>query len=482
LKNEATIEFVGPGVGQALWDGLARLLDPAIFVTLLALLAVSSIPYGTVHPWWEAVFECTVFALAALWIVDGLHGGTWSVSEHRVLLPLLALIVFALIQSLKLWGVTTGRAQAWSADPYETWRVTLKLIALTLAAALLIRYTSSSRRLRMLIYTIIGIGVASALFGIARQMGQGDAYISFLPRLWPGRGYAQFINQNHFAFLMEMALGLVLGILVGGGVPRDRLLIFLAAGVAMAAALVLSNSRGGIFSMLCQLLFLAIMFGVVRSQKEISGHRSGVYLWLERFSKSLIGRALLIVSLLTVVTVSIAWLGGDQLAQRMETMERDFSMGSSELRVNVTRWDMWSATWKSIKDHPIAGVGFGAYPVAISKYHDGSGDLRPRQAHNDYLDLLACGGVIGLSLAAWFIMAIIKKLPGRLRSTDPFRRSACLGAVVGLFGVAVHSLVDFGLHITANALIFTSLVVIAMVNGRGEKGRESNTSVNPNYP
>jgi O-antigen ligase len=465
-------------VGQALLDGVAHLLDPAIFVTLLALLVVSSIPYGAVHPWWEAVFECTVFALAALWIIDGLHSGTWSVSEHRVLLPLLPLIGFALIQSLKLWGVTTGSAQALSADPYETWRVALKLVALTLAAAFLIRYTSSPSRLRLLIYTIIGIGVASALFGIARQVGQGEAYISFLPRLWPGRGYGQFINQNHFAFLMEMGLGLVLGVLVGGGVPRDRLLIFLAAGVAMGAALVLSNSRGGIFSMFCELLFLAIMFGVVRSQREISMHHSRVYLRLQAFSNSVIGRGLLIVCLLTVVVVSIAWLGGDQLSQRMETMERDFSTGSSEVRTNVTRWDMWSATWKSIKDHPIVGVGFGAYPVAIAKYHDGSGDLRPRQAHNDYLDLLACGGVLGLLLVAWFITGFIKQLPGRLRSSDRFRRSACLGALVGLFGVAVHSLVDFGLHITANALIFTSLVVIATVNGCvGEKGF-SNTSVN----
>ena len=475
MKNEATIEFVGPRVGQSLLDCVSHLLDRAIFVTLLAVIAAASIPYGTVHPWWEALFECTLFALAALWIIDGLNSGTWSVREHRILLPLVALIGFALIQSLKLRGITTGIARALSADPYETWRATLKLIALTLAAALLIRYTSSPSRLRMLIYTIIGIGVVSALLGIARQMGQGEAYISFLPRLWPGRGYGQFINQNHFAFLMEMALGSVLGLLVGGGVSRDRLLLFLAAGVTMGAALVLSNSRGGIFSMFCQLLFLAIMFGIAQPRRETSTHRSPVYFRLQRFSNSVIGRGLLIVCLLMVMIVSIAWLGGDQLAHRFETMERDFSMGSSEVRTNVTRWNMWSATWRSIKDHPIVGVGFGAYPVAISKYHDGSGDLRPQQAHNDYLDLLACGGVVGLALVAWFIIAFIKQLPLRLRSSDPFRRAVCLGALVGLFGVAVHSLVDFGLHITANALVFTSLLVIATLNGRVEDRTLSNT-------
>jgi O-antigen ligase len=467
-------------VGQSLLDGIAHLLDPTIFAGLLALITLTAIPYGTVHPWWQAFFECTVFALAALWIIDGLHSGNWSVREHRMFLPLVALTVFVFIQSLTLWGVIMGTAYAISADPYETWRVTLNLSALTLAAALLIRYTSSPRRLRMLVYTIIGIGVASAVFGIARQMGQGDAYIPFLPRLWPGRGYGQFINQNHFAFLMEMALGLVLGLLVGRGIKRDRLLIFLSAALTMGAALVLSNSRGAVFAMLCQLLFLVLILGAVRPHRESSEHSSGPYFRVQRFTNSIIGRALLIVCLLVAVIVSIAWLGGDQLANRMETMERDFSDGSS-LRINVTRWDMWSATWKSIKDHPLVGVGFGAYPVAISKYHDGSGDLRPRQAHNDYLDLLACGGVIGFSLVAWFIIAFIKQLPRRLRSSDPFRRSACLGALVGIFGVAVHSLVDFGLHITANAVVFTSLIVIATLNEPVEERRLSNMAADSHY-
>jgi len=393
-----------------------------------------------------------------------------------MLLPLVALVGFALIQTLQLWSASAGPRQALSADPYETRRFILNLLALGLAGTLLLRYTSDSRRLRLLVYMVVGIGVASAIFGIARQMVQGDAYLPFLSRLWPGRGYGQFINQNHFAFLMEMSLGLVLGLLVGGGVSRDRLLIFLAAGVTMGAALVLANSRGGIFSMFCQLLFLAIMFGVAQPQRESSMHHSRLYLRLQGFSNSVIGRGLLIVCLLMVVIVSIAWLGGDQLAHRFETMERDFSIGSSEVRTNVTRWNMWSATWKSIKDHPIVGVGFGAYPVAISKYHDGSGDLRPRQAHNDYLDLLACGGMVGFALVAWFIIAFIKQLPSRLRSSDPFRRAACLGALVGLFGVAVHSLVDFGLHITANALVFASLLVIATLNGRVAERKVSNTA------
>jgi hypothetical protein len=43
--------------------------------------------------------------------------------------------------------------------------------------------------------------------------------------------------------------------------------------------------------------------------------------------------------------------------------------------------------------------------------------------------------------------------------------------VAGIFGIAVHSLFDFGLHINTNALIFIALVVIATV-GAEEGKRE----------
>ena len=36
-----------------------------------------------------------------------------------------------------------------------------------------------------------------------------------LPLLKPNQGFAQFINKNHFAYLMEMAFGLGIGLLIG---------------------------------------------------------------------------------------------------------------------------------------------------------------------------------------------------------------------------------------------------------------------------
>lgn len=69
--------------------------------------------------------------------------------------------------------------------------------------------------------------------------------------LRPDVGFAQFINRNHFGYLAEMTLGLLLGLIAGRGVPRGKLLIPLALLLPVWAALVLSNSRGGVLAMLC---------------------------------------------------------------------------------------------------------------------------------------------------------------------------------------------------------------------------------------
>ncbi|MEP6818153.1 MAG: hypothetical protein ABJA18_01380, partial [bacterium] len=74
---------------------------------------------------------------------------------------------------------------------------------------------------------------------------------------------------------------------------------------------------------------------------------------------------------------------------------------------------------------------------------------------------LASGGLVGLGLGLWFAIVVVKRSRENLAAANRFRRAACLGAAIGIGGVAVHSLVDFGLHTIVNALVFTTLIVIA---------------------
>ena len=455
-----------------------------VFYSLLALIALAAIPYGTVQPWWRSVFQCLVFALAGLSILAQLFKPETphynSLFANQLLWPLLALLAFAFLQTLpapRFLLTGTDQRATLSADVFQTRQFIIQLLALMLAGLLLIVHTDSERRLRRVVGLVIGVGVVSALFGLWRQASQ-HATGFVLPQLRPGFGYAQFVNSNHFAFLMEMSLGLALGIVVCRGVRGMRLAIYLGAAIPMWLALVLANSRGGILSILCQVLFLALFFSVGRDSHQAEGSSGRSAGRLLRASRTVAARAVLCAALLVGAITTVVLVGGDPLAGRVDTIGIEFDKNTAEtftLRPNI-----WRATWRLIKDHPIAGVGFGGYWIAITKYHTGSGAATPQEAHNDYLELLASGGLIGLAIGIWFAVALIRTAEqklGQLRGGVPtdggnsFARAATIGALAGILTVAVHSLVDFGLHITINALMFTVLLAIVGVRSqRSEVG------------
>lgn len=449
--------------------GIARLFGSAIFYSLLVLIFLVAIPYGTVEPWWEALFECAVFALAVLWAIEGLISGEgWFNNRHAIFLPLLALILFAFFQSLHLWGGLSGAAQAAmpraiSADPFETQRAAFKLLALMLAGVMLLRYTNTRSRLSTLVYTVIGVGLFSAIFGLVRQVVQTEDVGFLLPYLRRKEGYGQFINRNHFAYLMEMSFGLTLGLVLGRGVKRERVLIHFVPALLIWTALVLSNSRGGLFSMMAQVIVMMLLLGFKRTHRGRlkEGQRSAATK-LEQLLRSRPLRAGLVALLIGVLFVGALWVGGESLTGRLESVQSEIEAPVAGEQDGARRGVIWAATWKMFKEHPLAGVGLGAYWIAITRFHQAPGSVMPRQAHNDYLELLVCGGIIGLALGLWFAFSFIRRVRHALQAIEPFKSAASLGAVVGIAGVAVHSLGDFGLHITINALVFMALMVISV--------------------
>lgn len=439
----------------------ARVLSSVIYFALLALLPLAAVPYGSVEPWWTAFFGAAVFALGALWAVEGALAGRWTSRAHVLTLPAFALAAFALLQSLPLPGFGTV-----SFDPYESRVFALRLTAVALYAALLLRYAATERRLRALAVTVICVGAASALFGLFRQTAQREELGFFLPLLRKGEGFAQFVSKNHFPYLAEMAFGLALGLAVGRGVTRPKAMLCAAAAIPLWVALVISKSRGGVLAVFCQLLFFAATFGVTRKPRPTNGTGSQRP-WMPRLARTRASRAAFAVVLLVAVVAGTVWVGGDPLADRVEELR---AVGASADTMRAGRAGIWEDTWRLFERHPLAGVGLGGYWIAIRSTHTGSGELVPRQAHNDYLELLASAGVPGALLFLTFLFLFVRLARARLRDGTPFARAAALGALAGLFGVAVHSLLDFGLHVTANAFVFAALVALAAARVRDEGG------------
>lgn len=459
--SQATTVGELPAVPATARLRVARILGTFIFAAVLALIVITAIPYGTAEAWWKAFFVCASFALGILWLIEGYLSNAWITAGWSIVLPVAALVLFAFLQTISLGNVPiSGIAMpGWrtlSADPYETRFFALQLAGLVLCGLFLFRYVSSERRLRIVINLVIGLAVASAVFGVVRQTTQHS--IGFgLPLLKLDQGYGQFINRNHFAFLMEMGLGLSLGLILGGGVKRDQVLVYLAALIPIWTALVVCGSRGGVIAMLAEVIVAAFLVSGFLQNRQETGSTSRLLMIL----RSAPVRIFLFAILVCGVVFGTLYLGGDQLASRIEQSRTELSADGDELRLGVSRNQTWAMTLKMFAAHPVLGVGMGAYWVAVPAYHDASGTSTPQEAHNDYLELLASGGLVGFAIGVWFLIAVVKKAKANLGSAQRLRRAACLGASIGIAGVAVHSLVDFGLHMIVNALVFTTLIVIA---------------------
>lgn len=435
------------------------MLNKVIFALLPGLIVITAIPYGTVEPWWKAAFVCAVFAICIVATIQILLSGSFRISGASILLPMFALSGFALVQTLSLGSREVAGLQIWnaiSADPYQTRFFALQMLALTAFLALLYRYASTEHRVSVLIYVILAVAVVSALFGILRQATQHETGF-VLPLLKQNQGYAQFINKNHFAYLMEMAFGLGVGIALAGGVKRDRIMIYVALLLPIWTALVLANSRGGILAMLTQIISAALL---LTSRKFSFEYR------LPDFAQSAALRAVLLVVLIAGVLAGTLWVGGDRLATNFEAATSELNTGSTATRAGVSRNEIWRASFKMFAAHPIFGVGLGGYWIGITAYHDASGLMTPQEAHNDYLELLSSGGVLGFAIGIWFVVAVVRAAYRNLLRDTGYQRAVRLGAILGMVGVAVHSLVDFGLHILINAVVFLSLIIMA--TGRRE--------------
>jgi O-antigen ligase len=158
---------------------------------------------------------------------------------------------------------------------------------------------------------------------------------------------------------------------------------------------------------------------------------------------------------------AVTWLGGENALTRL--------LGSINTDDPTTgRAHFWAVTVDIIKTHPLLGIGLGAFSVVYTGYDSRNGLFRLEQAHNDYLQVLSDGGIVGAALGLFFVISLFRLGFARRESHDDFRRGVATGALAGCFAVLVHSFFDFTLHTPSNALLFLILAGLATMNGRVE--------------
>jgi O-antigen ligase len=86
------------------------------------------------------------------------------------------------------------------------------------------------------------------------------------------------------------------------------------------------------------------------------------------------------------------------------------------------------------------------------------------EAHNDYMQLLAEGGVAlaAVVLAALVVLGALIRRRFRAKEDDPTTYWIRVGATTGLVAIAFQELVEFSLQMPGNAALFAVVAAIAI--------------------
>lgn len=459
-----------PAVAESVSARVAQILENIAFYGLLGVVFFAAIPYGTVEPWFKLLFVFLICIFVVFRIFEGKLTNTPIFSNKLFFAPLLGILLLAIVQIIPFQRITNlfNFQSPISLDTYVTKNFILVFFGLILVGESLLRYTTSEKRLRQLIYLVLGISISSTLFGFIRILflDGGNNFLSSF--FYEKIQFAQFVNKNHYAYLVEMSLGLLLGLQLKTKLEQwQKPIYWLMTGLS-CFSIIWINSRGAILSMVGLSIFAVLLYFFTKNDVYYELDTKPQKSRNRKYLKPILTAILFSSLLFGFAAFIISFVGSDSVVNRIETIQEEMAESKTG---KISRREIWLATFELIKANPVVGVGFGAYPLAITAYDKSSGELALQQAHNDYLEVLANGGIIAFTLMLIFIILLIKKISVQINSGSSLRRASCFGATVGIFGIMLHSLVDFGLHIIINALILIILVVLATakINPRSEK-------------
>ena len=394
-------------------------------IGIFAIIAFAVLSHGAVEPWARGILEAATGILLLIWAVPFL----FSKKECPIVLPplLFPLLALALLATAQLaFGLTTS--------PFTT-RVELQLML-----SMLVLFFLAGQAFRTLAdwrsfaWFVMILAFLVAGLGILQHLTFNGKLYWFRELKYAGVPFGPYANRNHFAGFVELVLPMSLVPLLLGRVRRERLAMVGMLAIIPLSALLLSASRGGIISLAAELAFLALVLILRRT--------AGRHL--------VAGGVVLLLAFLTV-----SWLGVSQILSRFSGLQTlEVTQGK--------RASMRHGTWQIFLDHPVLGTGLGTLQQVYPPYETLYDGKIVNHTHNDYLEALAGTGLVGGLCCAWFLGTLFIRALGFLKSGDnSFANTLRLCGWTGCWGLLVHSLVDFNLHIPANLLLFLLMSMLA---------------------
>jgi O-antigen ligase len=398
-----------------------------------------------------------------VWVFGLLTGvARWPGAVKRarwVLIPLGLFVLWGGVQASGLLPALSGGSVDGSATA-DAFLLSLGLLMLGLSTVVLVR---SRRRALLVLYTLVLAGLLQAFFGSLMTLSGAEFHLLDYRQLKQANAHGTFINRNHYANLLVLALSAGVGLLLaqmdlrGARNVRQRLRSLLQAAlgpkarlrvymIIMVIALVLTRSRMGNAAFFASITVVGL-FALWRLRKP---------------SRPLM---VLVISVLVIdIFVVGTWFGVEQVIDRVQqTVQGDGWQVNEKVRLDTSRESL-----DMIRKLPLTGYGGGTFYTAYPAWR-GDDQAFMDHAHNDYLEFVVEYGLIGGVLLAWFLLVCLARAARGLQNRDQAKRfGICFASLMAMVAMMIHATVDFSLQIPANAGWFVVLCLLPFTFNRSD--------------
>jgi O-antigen ligase len=410
-----------------------------------------------------------LIAAAALFLTSGARVGSDPLTRSVDVMLIAALAVIG-IQLIPLPSAfvrvispaTPALQDAYALEPFASWRqisihpsATRVSFGLALAAALMFwtsREVFSRGGTRRAARLLAWIGLGCAVISLAQRATAPKTVLWkwSVPDL-RALPFGFFVDRNQLAMWLILAISLVVGYLAMHVHARmtdrtrrdlhtvvvalsDRGALVICACVAvMVLTLAATLSRSG---------FVGLVGAGLVGASLARADRKRV-LWVGGAAAIVLGAA-------------AAWLNLEGLAQRIVA-----TASGSEFDA-TGRLAIWRETARIVRDFPLLGSGAGTFADAMFVYQQTAREVLFNNAHDEYLQLQAEGGIVLLIVSLAGIALVAKAARARIAADVGAHRYLRIGACAGLAGIAVQSVWEAGLRAPANLVLAAIVAALAV--------------------
>jgi len=297
------------------------------------------------------------------------------------------------------------------------------------AATLVSRMSSKWKLAHLHVLAVLGATVGIAGWIAQWKIPQGNTIWWILPiPPAPTSPVGCFLNRNHFGGFVAMLCPLALALADHAFTRRRWLAMMFHLGLTgvMMGVVFMSLSRGAMLAMVAGL---------------------GVVALLIAFRRSRVRGAVLIVLMLA---------GGLLVTSRMAPVHERLSdlhnpAGLTSVQSRLAEWRETLRVWPH---YPLIGAGMNALRMVYPQYRRTSVGARLINAENEYLQLLAEGGLVGAGLAILLAVTFRRRMGN---TPDSPAGVLVVGATGAMTVTGVHCLMDFPAHLPLYALVLGSI-------------------------